>query len=39
MKSVALCTAALVALSLAGCASAPQTRPQALLKCDYKAMK
>ena len=34
----ALCTAGLIALSLAGC-STPNTRPQALLKCDYKALK
>ena len=38
LAASALCTAALV-LSLAGCASTPQTRPQALLKCDYKALK
>ena len=33
-----LCTGLLV-LALAGCAATPNTRPQALLTCDYKALK
>jgi uncharacterized protein YcfL len=30
---------ALALLLLAGCSTAPAARPQALLKCDYKALK
>lgn len=39
LAASALCTAALALSLAAGCASTPQTRPQALLKCDYKALK
>jgi hypothetical protein len=34
-----LASAVLAALVLAGCSSTPAARPQALLKCDYKALK
>jgi len=39
MKPVStLCCTGLLALALVGCAT-PNTRPQALLQCDYKALK
>ncbi|MFC3814968.1 hypothetical protein [Lysobacter sp. GCM10012299] len=34
-----LCSAAVLAMSLSGCSTTPNARPQALLKCDYKALK
>ena len=34
-----LVSAAVIALALAGCSSTPAARPQAMLKCDYKALK
>ncbi len=39
MKNAFLGAVGALALSLAGCASTPSARPQALLKCDYQALK
>lgn len=37
-NTTAACCVGLLVLALAGC-STPNTRPQSLLKCDYKALK